>query len=121
VLATLDELKREGRTGLHYLRAQALFYRAILRDREADRAGMELAYDAYVAAARESMSIRVQALIYAGRAAGKIGQLFHDQEWLNRGVDILQGIRTIAQRDRLRITAEQQREIDALLRELRRS
>lgn len=122
VLATLDELKREGTTGLYYLRAEALFYRAILKDRgPPNRADMELAYDTYVAAARESPGRRVQALIRAGRAAGKVGQLFHDQEWMTRGVAILQTIPAIAERDRLQVTTGQRKEIDSLLREFRRS
>jgi len=120
VLATLDELKREGTGGLHYLRAQALFYRAILKDRDTlNRPDMVLAYETYLAAARESPGIRVQALIYAGRAAGKIGQLFGDQEWLRRGIDVLQQVSDIARRDRLPVTTEQRREIDTLLREFR--
>jgi hypothetical protein len=122
VLATLDELKREGGRGLRYLRAQALFYRAILKDRESpNRPDMELAYETYLAAARESTATRVQALIYGGRTAGKIGRLFRDGEWLNRGIAILQSIPAIAQRDRLQVTPEQRREIDSLLREFRGS
>jgi tetratricopeptide (TPR) repeat protein len=122
VLATLDELNREGGKGLRYLRAEALFYRAILKDREFfNRPDMELAYKTYVAAARENPGIRVQALVHAGRAAGKIGQLFRDREWLTRGVAILQSIRDIADRDRLQVTDRQQREIESLLREFRGS
>jgi len=122
VLATLDELTREGGRGLHYLRAQALFYRAILRDRETpNRPDMELAYETYLDAARGSVATRVQALLYAGRAAGKIGQLFRDEKWLNTGITLLKGIPLIAERDRLQVTDEQRREIDSLLREFRRS
>jgi len=120
VLATLDDLKREGGKGLRYLRAQALFYRAILKDRESpNRPDMELAYETYLAASRENPGIRVQALIYAGRAAGKIGQLFRDEEWLREGIAVLQRVSDIAQRDRLQFTTEQQREIESLLREFR--
>jgi hypothetical protein len=118
VLATLDELEREGGRGLRYLRAQALFYRAILKDRETpNRPDLELAFETYRAASRENPGIRVQALIYAGRAAGTIGQLFRDEEWLRTGIAVLQRVPEIAQRDRLQVTMEQQREIESLLRE----
>ena len=122
VLKTIDELEKEGMRHLTYLKAQAHMYRGILKDRDSfSRHDLEAAYGLYEQAARETPTIKVQALIYAGRAAGKIGQLFGDKEWLNKGIVLLQGIPLIAQRDRLQITAEQRHEIDSLLREFRRS
>ncbi|MHC4670568.1 MAG: hypothetical protein ACYTFD_19470, partial [Planctomycetota bacterium] len=120
VLATLDELEREGARHLTYLRAQATFYRAILKDRDdPNRHDMEAAYALYLQAARRTPTIRLQALVYAGRAAGKIGQLFRDEEWRRKGVALLESVPATARAERLLLTAEQQREIDTLLRELR--
>ncbi|MHC4493251.1 MAG: hypothetical protein ACYTDU_16695, partial [Planctomycetota bacterium] len=84
-----------------------------------NRHELEAAYELYLQAVRETPTIRVQALIYAGRAAGKIGQLFGDEEWLGKGIEVLQAIPEIAKRDRLQVTAEQRRKIDSLLREFR--
>ncbi|MHC4162873.1 MAG: hypothetical protein ACYSUM_12150 [Planctomycetota bacterium] len=120
VLRTIDELEKDGMRHLTYLKAQAHMYRSILKDRDSfNRNELEAAYELYLQAVRETPTIRVQALIYAGRAAGKIGQLFGDEEWLGKGIEVLQAIPEIAKRDRLQVTAEQRRKIDSLLREFR--
>lgn len=122
VLKTIAELEAEGMRHLTYLKAQAHMYRGILRDRESfDRRDLETAYALYLRAARETPTMQLQALIYAGRAAGKVGRLFQDEEWLQKGIAILQSIPAIAERDRLPVNPAQRREIEALLREFRGS
>jgi hypothetical protein len=110
VLDAVRKLEAGGRE-LPFERAQALFYRSILRDRDPDRAAMERAFAAYQEAAQDRR-IRLRALTYAGRCACTIARLFDDPAWEEKGRQLLLAVPGIAQRDGLRLEEE-------LLQELR--
>lgn len=120
VLRTLDELEAEGVRGTTYLRAQATFYLGIVGGRaEARKPVMEKAYHLYVRAAQEDPGVRLQGLLYAGRCACKIGQLFGDGKWMARAREIFRTLPEYAKKEGLTLTPEQARELETLERECR--
>jgi len=113
VLEALDRLEQSG-ASYPYLRAQALYYRAVLRDQDFNRADLEFAARTYLLAADRDPRIRLQALAYAGRCACTIGSLFGDAAWTERGKQCLASIPAVAQRDQLRLDDELRQEIASL-------
>jgi hypothetical protein len=110
VLDALGRLESEGRRH-PFLRAQALFYRAALTDREHEPARFEEAFRVYMEAAQQERPVRLRALTYAGRCACTMGRLFGDADWARRGREILSSIPAIARKDGLRLDAELKNEI----------
>jgi hypothetical protein len=100
VLDAVAKLEAGG-IRLPYHRAQARFYRAILRDREFDRPEMERAYEEYLAAAQQGPVQRLRALAYAGRCACTIGSLFEDASKVELGKGILASIPAVAAKEGL--------------------
>jgi len=101
----LDAVARLEEQGAHlpYERAQARFYRAVLRDREFDRAGLERAYREYSEAASDeyvkatnTRDRQLRALAYAARCACTIGKLFGDESWTQQGKKLLATIPAVA-------------------------
>ena len=114
VLALVDSLRKDGALGTSYVRAQAVFFRSILGGRGSlARPGLEEAYELYLEAAREQPSVRLQALVYAGRCALTISRQFREDACLARAQAVLESVPEVARRDGLRPTArlagEQQR------------
>jgi hypothetical protein len=100
VLETVGELEAKG-ASYPFIRAQARFYRAILRDREFDRAELDLAYREYTEAAQKDRAQMLRALTYAGRCACTIGKLFDDPERIAKGKEILAAIPSVAAQENL--------------------
>jgi len=113
VLEALDRLEQSG-ASYPYVRAQALFYRAVLRDQDFNRTDLETAARLYLVAADRDRRIRLQALAYAGRCACTIGSLFGDATWTERGKQCLASIPAVAQRDQLRLDDDLRQEIASI-------
>jgi hypothetical protein len=122
ILATLDRIEASGSRletlpghvlSIPYVRAQSLFYRSILKDREFDRAGLEAAFRTYEEASRDR-SVRYRALTYAGRCACTIGSLFRDASWIELGKSLLASIPALAAQEGLRLDSEFRNEIRSL-------
>ena len=109
VWSKLPDLEKEGHWTT-FMRAQTLMFLSILRDRQIDREGVEQAYELYLKAARERRGFRIQALMYAGRAACVIATQFKDLEWKEKGIAILEGLPDLAKKEGLRLTRFQERE-----------
>lgn len=99
VLETVARLEAKG-ASYPFIRAQARFYRAVLRDRDFDRAELERAYQEYREATADPVQ-RLQALVYAGRCACTIGSLFKDDTWTAKGKEILAAVPAVAAQDGL--------------------
>ncbi len=99
VLETVGKLEAKG-ASYPYVRAQARFYRAVLRDQDFNRAELERAYQEYVEATADPVQ-RLRALVYAGRCACTIGSLFKDATWTAKGKEILAAIPAVAAQDGL--------------------
>jgi protein O-mannosyl-transferase len=99
VLETVGKLEAKG-AKYPYIRAQARFYRAVLRDQDFNRAELERAYQEYVDAAADPVQM-LQALVYAGRCACTIGSLFKDATWTAKGKEILAEIPAVAAQEGL--------------------
>lgn len=95
VLETVGKLEAKGGVTYPFIRAQARFYRAVLRDREFDRAELERAFEEYKEAAADPVQM-LQAHVYAARCACTIGSLFKDAEQAELGKRILAAVPAIA-------------------------
>jgi hypothetical protein len=112
ILDALDRMDPMG-TRFPFIRAQALFYRAVLKDREFDRPAMERAFQLYLEAAKDPVT-RLRALAYAGRCACTIGSLFKDPKETELGRNYLASVAAVAARDGLRLDPGLKREIESL-------
>ena len=95
------------------VRAQALFYRGVLKDEDFNRADLELAYDWYRVAERDP-AVRLRARAYAGRCLCTIGKLFQDAQKIEEGRKLLQSVPGVAARDRLAVNSYLRREVNSL-------
>ncbi|HEX5138565.1 MAG TPA: hypothetical protein VFY93_16450 [Planctomycetota bacterium] len=109
VLDAVARLEAGGKR-FPYIRAQARFYRAVLRDQDFNRPELERAFEEYVEAANDQVQ-RLRALVYAGRCACTIGNLFRDAKWTQRGKDILDAVPAVAQQEGLLLDDQLKNEI----------
>jgi hypothetical protein len=112
VLDAVGRLEERG-ARFPFVRAQALYYRAVLRDQDFNRTDLERAYDDYVEAAKDRTQ-RLRAFAYAGRCACTIGSLFGDAKWTDLGKGILQKLPALAAEEGLRLDDQLRGEITSL-------
>lgn len=123
VLGILDAIDAEKKgIWTTYMRAQAVFYRSILRDHDLSRPGLEQAYALYMQGARETRGIpHVRCLFYAARACSTIGRFFKDVKWAEKGIDVLRSVSEEIQRARIRLPDSMVEEGKTLLQDARRA
>ncbi|MFI5402711.1 MAG: hypothetical protein ACHQ1G_07230 [Planctomycetota bacterium] len=112
VLEAVEGLEKKG-ARLPFIKAQALYYRAVLRDQDFNLTDLEQAYLLYVEAAKDTAQ-RLRAFAYAGRCACTIGSLFGDAGATERGKRLLRSIPALAAEERLRLDPELAKEIASL-------
>lgn len=112
VLEALGRVEEKG-ARFPYIRAQALYYRAVLRDQDFNRTDLQLAYDCYWEAVGDP-TLALRALAYAGRCLCTIGALFDDAEQTRRGKKLLASIPAVAAQKGLPLDDELRAEIGSL-------
>ncbi len=113
VLDTLAQLEEKG-ARFPFIKAQALYYRAVLRDQDFNLTDLQQAYDYYWEAAKEDPAVAMRALAYAGRCLCTIGALFGDAEQTSRGRRLLESLPSVAAEKGLRLDEELRKEIASL-------
>jgi hypothetical protein len=106
VLSVLDAFEERGVEGLTFWRAQCVYYTAFLTDAEYDRAGVRRSYDLYMKAAAEIPEFRYWALYHAARSKCAEGRIFHDQEAIALGKQVLDDLEAEAKKRRIGLPAD---------------
>lgn len=111
-LRRFEELEAEGRYRASFQRAQCVFYRAILKDRETpDRGAIRAAHDLFLRAAEESAENRSRAIFLAGRARCAEARLFVDPKAAEEGLRLLAEAEKLAESRALRSEIEGERDL----------